>query len=283
MPAPHFLIVDGYTPASRDEFHQVNMTLAGELYAKLLLRHVPDATYDVWYSSDEDAREITDEELSRCTAVLWPGCNLTIYHDDPRVHKHTALMRRHLDAGVPGFGSCWAIQVAAGIAGGATEVCKNGREMGMGDKIRLNEAGRSHPMFEGKPEVYSAFMSHEDEVTRLPENATLLAGNDWSTVQAASFDFNGTPFWAIQYHPEYNLAEMAALILARAEKLIKIGYFRDRADAEAYAARLAELAANPDRKDLRWQLKVTDDVLNDEIRECEFRNWVKHVVEPRRS
>ena len=281
MSAPKFLIVDGYTTASRDDFHKVGMTLAGELYGKLLKRHLPEAEFEIWYSSDEDARDISDAELKSYTAVLWPGCNLTIYHDDWRVHKHTALMRRHLDAGLPGFGSCWAIQVAAEIAGGESAVCKNGREMGMGDKILLNDAGRVHPMFQGKPPVFSAFMSHEDEVVRLPENATLLASNAWAEVQAAAFDFNGTPFWGLQYHPEYNLAEMAALILARAAKLIKIGYFRDQEDAERYAARLAELAADPGRIDLRWQLKIDGDILDDATRECEFKNWIEHVIRPR--
>lgn len=278
MRQPYFLIVDGYSPESREQFREVGMTLAGELYAKLLKKYLPEAHYDIWYSSDPGAAGISDEQVADCAGILWPGCNLTVYHDDPRVHRHLDLMRRQFEAGVPGFGSCWAIQVATVVAGGAVAASPKGREMGMADKIMLTEEGKRHPMMAGKPVVYSAFVSHDDEVTRLPEGAVLLAGNAWSAVQAAEIRHAGTSFWATQYHPEYDLGEMAALILARIPKLVKLGYFRDEADARAYAGRMSALAAEPQRKDLRWQMKIDDDVLDDGIRECEFRNWIRQVI-----
>ncbi|MCC6145526.1 MAG: hypothetical protein IT368_17095 [Candidatus Hydrogenedentes bacterium] len=150
----------------------------------------------------------------------------------------------------------------------------------MGTKVRITEVGKRHPMFEGKPQVYSHFMSHDDEVLRLPECGTWLAGNDWSPVQAAEIKYKNGIFWAVQYHPEYNLYELARLIVARAEKLIKLGYFQDQDDLMAYVEKLDALFADPARKDLRWQLKIDDDVLDDNIRECEFKNWLKHVVIP---
>ena len=66
-----------------------------------------------------------------------------------------------------------------------------GREMGVGRKIHLTEAGRKHPMYEGKATVFDGFVSHDDEVTKLPAaGATLLAGNDYSRVQAVSVTYN---------------------------------------------------------------------------------------------
>ena len=41
-------------------------------------------------------------------------------------------------------------------------------------------------------------------------------------------------FWAPQYHPEYDLHEVARLILAREEKLIKQNYFKSHDDLMAY-------------------------------------------------
>ncbi|MHA1574415.1 MAG: type 1 glutamine amidotransferase, partial [Alphaproteobacteria bacterium] len=75
-----------------------------------------------------------------------------------------------------------------------------------------------------------------------------------------------------------NLHEMARLILARERKLLKQGLFRDHDDLAAYADRLEALHADPSRIDIRWQLKIDDDVIDDTIRECEFANWIKHVV-----
>lgn len=273
-----FLIVDGYPKESRDQFNDVGMTLAGNLYARLLTKHLPDAEYDIWFSSDPGVPTPSDEQIADLSGILWPGCNLTVYHDDPRVYAHLDLARRAFEIGTPGFGSCWAIQVAAYAAGGEVKASPKGREMGVGQKVRLTEAGKTHPMFEGKPEVYDHFMSHDDEVTRLPEGGTLLAGNDWSSVQAAEIKHKNGTFWGVQYHPEYDLHEMARLILARQKKLMQLGYFRDEADVTAYVDKLEALYEDPTRKDLRWQLKIDDDILDDSIREREFSNFLKHVV-----
>jgi len=40
------------------------------------------------------------------------------------------------------------------------------------------------------------------------------------------------------------------------------------------------LSKEPDRKDLRWQLVIDDDILSSEIKECEFRNWIDKLVLP---
>jgi hypothetical protein len=45
--------------------------------------------------------------------------------------------------------------------------------------------------------------------------------------------------------------------------------------------KLETLNRDPDRKDLRWQLDIDDDVLSDETRQLEFRNWIKKIVLPR--
>lgn len=277
---PRFLIVDGYPKESRDQFDTVGMKLAGVLYADLLVKHLPGAEYELWYSSDPGAAPPTDEQLADYAGILWPGCNLTIYDDDPRVHVHLELVRRAYEAGIPQIGSCWGIQLAIWVPGGDTKPHPKGREMGLATKIRLSEAGKDHPMFEGKPEVYSHFVSHDDYVTRLPECATLLAGNDWSPVQAVEVKYKKGVFWATQYHPEYNLHEMARLIFAREEKLITLGMFRDHEDVAAYAERLETVYRDPGRTDIRWQLKIDDDVIKDELRECEFMNWIKHVIRP---
>ncbi len=277
-----FLIIDGYSVESRDQFGEVGMRLAWELYRDLLLRHVPEAEHDLWLANDAPGNAPGEEELGAYAGILWPGCNLTVYGtDDECVTSQLELAKRCYKAGIPGFGSCWGLQIAVAAAGGKVGPHPEGREMGVARKIRLTEAGRTHPMMAGKPEVYTHLVSHDDEVQELPEGAILLAGNDWSTVQAAEITHENGVFWAVQYHPEYDLHEMARLILAREDRLVKQGLFRDHDDLVAYAERLEELFANPDRADLRWQLAIDDDILSDECRECEFANWLNTVVLPK--
>ncbi|MCF6283911.1 MAG: type 1 glutamine amidotransferase [Candidatus Hydrogenedentes bacterium] len=278
MPTPRrFLIIDGYNKESRAKFGEVRMRLAWELYRDLLHKYMPDAGFEVWLSSDDDTYdEYPVEELTKFDGILWPGCNMTVYHDKPEVKRHIDLCAKGFEVGLPQFGSCWAIQIAAVVCGGECGPCDLGREMGVGQKLLLKKAGVNHPMYAGKPRVFTHFMSHDDEVTRLPESAALLAGNGWSDVQAAAFKHKKGEMWAVQYHPEYDLQEVARLIEAREEKLTGLGFFGEGAGMKDYVTRLDQLVAEPNRKDLRWQLGIDDDLLDDSIRELEFKNWLNH-------
>jgi GMP synthase (glutamine-hydrolysing) len=276
-----FLIVDAYPKPSRDQFDRVGMRLAGRLYADLLLQHMPDADYDIVFSSDPGAALPEGERLGAYDALIWPGCNLTIFHDhDPRVTRLIELSKTAYEIGIPQFGSCWGIQMAAVAAGGEVKPNPKGREMGVARKIHLTEAGRSHPMMEGKPAVFDGFVSHDDEVTRIPPGAVLLGGNDFTGVQALAVIHKKGVFWATQYHPEYDLHEVARLTVAREEKLIRLGFFRDSDEMLRHVGRMEALASEPHRKDLRWQLGIDDDLLSDAIRQCEFVNWLNRIVIP---
>lgn len=273
------LIIDGYPKASREEFDAAGMKYAGRLYEEMALRYLPGAVCDLIHTSDPGVTIPSLAELEAYDGVLWPGCNLTVYHsDDDRVKPMLALCDRAFEAGLPQFGTCWGIQLPAFVAGGEVKANPKGREMGIGRKIRLTEAGKKHPMMKGKPEVYDHFVSHDDEVTRLPEGSILLAGNDFSHVQAAEIRHKKGVFWGLQYHPEYDLHEMARLMVAREKKLTELGFFRDHDDFREYVDRLETLSAEPQRKELRWQLGIDDDILSAAIRQCEFRNWVDTLI-----
>ena len=274
-----FLILDGYSKKSRDQFDDFGVRLAGKLYADLLLKHLPEAKYDIIFTSDEDAVIPEKSELDNYAGILWPGCNLTVYHDhDERVVKMTTIAKNGFSVGVPQFGSCWAAQLAVYVAGGEVKPNPKGREMGVARKIFLTEEGKKHPMYEGKIPVFDGFISHDDMITKLPDCATSLASNDFTKIQAVEVIYENGIFWAPQYHPEYDLHLMSGLILAREEKLTHENYFRDHKDIVEYSAQLETISQDPTRKDLRWKLAIDDDLISDDIRELEFANWIKHLI-----
>ena len=90
-------------------------------------------------------------------------------------------------------------------------------------------------------------------------------------------------FWATQYHPDYDLHEVARLIVAREEKLIKYGFFKSAKDLAHYVDDLETIFADPTRKDLRWKYAIDDDVLDATIRQQEFVNWINKIVLPTNS
>lgn len=275
-------ILNAYPRASRENFDLSGVGQPHDLFKDFLRRYLPAATVDVCFVADRDPRLPTGAVLSAYSGFIWTGSDLTIYdHNDQRVTRQIALARSIFASGVPMFGSCWGVQMAAVAAGG--EVARNprGREWGIARNIALTPEGRLCRMMAGKPERFDGFIMHLDEVNRLPAGAILLAGNNHTCVQALEVKMDGGVFWATQYHPEYNYAEMGRLIAARAKPLVAEGFFDSEADVQAYAGQMMALHRNPGDAKLRTALAADDTIMDPMHREQELRNWIDHLVLPR--
>jgi GMP synthase (glutamine-hydrolysing) len=274
-------ILNCYPRTSRENFDRSNVGHPHDLYAEFLRRYTPQASIDLLFIADADTTLPSGASLHDYDAYIWTGSDLTIYHhDDPRVTRQIELAQAIFRAGVPCYGSCWGVQMAAVAAGGEVQKNPKGREWGLARDIRPTEAGRRSLLLAGKPDRYDGFIMHLDEVTHLPEGATLLATNEHTHVQALEVRHESGVFWATQYHPEYNLYEMARLIAARAQPLIGEGFFETTEEVQAYAGKMRMLHQQPDSEILRQELRVGDDILDAEIREQELRNWIDRLVLP---
>ena len=272
------LIIDGYDKAGRENLAKAGCTLAGTLYERMIKRFLPNANITILHPADPDEALPTGTELSIFDAALWTGSSLTIYHQSPDVTRQVDLARVLYAVGTPSFGSCWALQIAALAAGGTCRLNPKGREFGIARKIVLTNEGRSHPLYSSKPTVFDGFTSHFDDVESLPVGSIHLAGNHITPIQAAIVTHEGTPFWAVQYHPEYDLREVAALTRFRMDGLVETGYFSDHAAAKSFVADLETLHADQSRKDIAWQLGIDQDVMDADIRTLEVKNWVENIL-----
>jgi len=278
--APKFLVVDGYAKSARDELAAGGATVAGELYAAMLKDVSKGSRCDIIYPSDPAPGLPAGAALESYDGIAWTGCSLTVFDDIPEVRAQVDFARACYEAGVPAFGSCWAAQIAVVAAGGACAKNPRGREMGIARKIQLTPEGRAHPLYEGKTGVFDGFISHDDEITELPEGAARLSGNAFTHVQSVSVDYLGGTFWGLQYHPEYDLHEMARLTWCRIDKMVGLGFFEDRAAGEDHVELLEALHDDPTRKDLAWKLGVDQDVMDKDYRRTEVRNWIERLVLP---
>jgi GMP synthase (glutamine-hydrolysing) len=283
-PAPKLLVIDGYTREARDQLVDGGASTAADLCVQMLTNYGPAGTRcDVLYPCDEaekDAPLPNREELTQYDGVAWTGCSLSVNDGSRQVEGQIQIVRDCFSAGIPGFGSCWAAQIAVVAAGGRVEPNPNGREMGIARKIGLTSAGKEHPLYQDKQFLFDAFSSHDEHITQLPAGGVALSGNAWTPIQSVAVHHQAGDFWGLQYHPEYDLHELARLTYCRIEKLIRLGFFSNPAEVNIYVDQLEDLHADPTRKDIAWQLGIDGDVMDTGVRQTEVRNWLNHLVLP---
>jgi GMP synthase (glutamine-hydrolysing) len=278
-----FLIIEGNTPAAREAHRAVTGSIQSESYGQVLQEIEPSITYDIAFPADEGASLPDRDGLAGYDGVVLTGSYLNIYNCTPEVLRQVDLMRAVYASGTPAFGSCWGLQVASVAAGGDVQANPHGREVGFARRIRLTRDGRSHPMLAGRPEVFDAPAIHLDMVTQAPAGSAILAVNTMSAVQAAEIHYNGGCFWGVQYHPEFSLGELAAILIRSRATLTDEGFCRTREDADAYIADLAALHHEPERRDLAWRHGIDEQVLDPWKRTTEIRNFVEKRVKVEKS
>ena len=275
------LVAEGNIAADRRRIAEATGATPGERYADVLRAIAPDARVDVGTPADADAR--LPHALDAYDGVAITGSALNIYKRETGSLRQIDFMREIFDRGIPTFGSCWGLQVAAVAAGGEVGPNPRGREVAFARKITLNEAGRVHPMHAGRPPAFDAPAIHGDELVGLPRRTIVTAWNHLSNVQAAEIRCGAGVFWGVQYHPEYGLGDVAATVLRYGARLVDEGFFPDVVELERYASDLLSLEANAARRDIAWRLDLGEDVLKPEKRLCEISNWVRLQVEQKVS
>ncbi len=255
---------------------------ASKGYSDLLRELLPGAAVDICYPGDPVAALPEGEALEGYDGIAITGSALHVYHGGAEVMRQLDLVRTAITTGTPLFGSCWGLQVITTAAGGSVRKNPKGREIGFGRGIRLTEAGRKHPMYVGKHDVFNAPTMHLDEVETVPRGTTVLATNATSSVQSVEIRTNGSVAWAVQYHPEYPLRELAAIVRRIGTRLIGEGFFANEEGVMGFAKDLDMLDRDPECKRLSWLHGISQNVLNKKLRTSEVANWVEFQVMPTR-
>jgi GMP synthase (glutamine-hydrolysing) len=282
MPSPRLLVIEGNSPQTLADHVSVGGTPAHQGYSNLLRELLPGAVVDTAHPGDPGATLPDGQSLEGYDGIAITGSSLHIYDGGTSVDRQIELVRTALSTGTPIFGSCWGLQVITAAAGGVVRKNPKGREIGFGRGIRLTEAGRKHPMYVGKLDVFNAPTVHLDEVETLPPGATVLATNGVSEVQSAEIRCNGSVAWAVQYHPEYPLREVAAIVRRIGDRLIEEGFFKDTGDIKTFSEDLDTLDRDPACKRLSWRHGISKNVLDKKLRTSEVANWIEFQVLPTR-
>ncbi|MGW4394655.1 glutamine-hydrolyzing GMP synthase [Amycolatopsis nivea] len=161
----------------------------GAQYAQLIARRVREAQI---FSEVVPSSATVEELLAKNpSAIILSGGPSSVYAEGA-----PAMDPKLVEAGVPILGICYGHQLLARALGGVVEPT-GVREFGRTDVRIVGEGGVLHT---GLPEHQTAWMSHNDSVTKAPEGSVVTASSDGAEV--AGFEDVERRFAGVQYHPE---------------------------------------------------------------------------------
>ena len=280
---PHFLVAESETADQREERRKHAGKSSGETYAATLTQLRPDVAITIVAPADDDATLFDPEALRAFDAVFITGSPLHVYDDSPEVRRQLAFMQTVFSSGTPSFGSCAGLQLAVAAAGGTVRRMPDRMEAGIARRITPTAAGRDHPLLAGRAPSWDAPAIHGDEVETLPDDATLLAGNAVTAIQAAEIRHAGGIFWGVQYHPELAPGEIAVALRRQADDLVDAGLAETPDDVELRAAQLDALHDDPERRSILWALGIDREFAHEASRRIELSNFLNHFVQAERD
>ena len=266
-------VVCSETPDQRAERRSYAGQASHESYATALRRLRPGISLETMSCLEEGAAP----DPARHKGIIFAGSPIQMHKDSPETRAAARFMAHVFQTGVPSFGSCAGLQIAAVAAGGATGPRRPGAEVAFARDITCTDAGLRHPVLDGRPATWIAPAMHSSVVTRLPPGGTALAANPDTPIEAAEIHHGQGVFWGVQYHPELSLGEIAASTMHQADDIIDQGLARHQRDLRDMTARLRDLDASPTRSDLAWQLGLNAEIAAFERRTLEIANFLDAV------
>jgi GMP synthase (glutamine-hydrolysing) len=284
----NLLVADGNDRDGRARHTDATGSTSAESYAAIL-REIARArggaacTCTLVSPADADAALPEGTELSAYSGLVMTGSTLKLADGSPAVTRQIDLMRAALAAGLPVFGSCWGMQVAAVAMGGEAGPNPKGGEYGFARDLAPTPAGRAHPLLAGRPDRFDAPAVHGDAVLRLPAHATLLASNACS-IQAIAIAHGPGVFWGTQYHPETDLDVLGIMLRMSAAEMIADGQCADEAAVAAFADDLTRLHADrAGHPDILARHRLDAQILQDADRRREIGNFLDLIAMPRQA
>ena len=136
--------------------------------------------------------------------IILSGGPLNVYE-----LKKYSFDKKIIQRGIPILGICFGHQILSKINGGKVKQSKN-REFGLANIFKKKDSLITKNFFKGKRSV-KVWMSHADEVSKLPKNFTVIASSVNS--KFAIVENKSKNFYGVQFHPEVTHTENGRTII----------------------------------------------------------------------
>ncbi len=136
--------------------------------------------------------------------IILSGGPLNVYE-----LKKYSFDKKIIQRGIPILGICFGHQILSKINGGKVKQSKN-REFGLANIFKKKDSLLTKNFFKGKKSI-KVWMSHADEVSKLPKNFTVIASSVNS--KFAMVENKSKNFYGVQFHPEVTHTENGRTII----------------------------------------------------------------------
>jgi len=147
------------------------------------------------------------QDIRDCDGWIITGSKHGAYEDHPFIAPLEQLIRDIYAADIPLVGICFGHQIIAQALGGKVEKFQGGWAIG-------------RTLYDWNGEELALNAWHQDQVTELPQGATVYASNDFCAYAALVY---GNKVFTIQPHPEYGPDFIGGLVDHRGKGIVPEG------------------------------------------------------------
>jgi len=182
-------------------------------YDIMFINSFRESAVDINFEVFEVHKDIYPSNLTKYDGFLSSGSLSSVYHNDPWITKYQKFIVELFQKKQKHVGICFGHQMIAHALGGKVEKAKQGWGMG----IKRATIKKYTSWMDGfLNDGFNLIVSHQDQVVKLPENSTILAGNDHCPFSM----FTVTKYFlGIQAHPEFTKDYHLATIDLRSKKV----------------------------------------------------------------
>jgi len=152
------------------------------------------------------------KNIDDCDAYLITGSRFSVYEDLDWIHRLRDFVVELDVARKKLIGICFGHQLIALALGGKAELA----QVGWGVGVHTSAVTKTASFMEPKLSQFTALVSHQDQVTELPEGAECLASSDFCPFSMIRI---GNHILTFQGHPEFHRDYSKALIEMRQDIL----------------------------------------------------------------
>ncbi len=151
-------------------------------------------------------KKITINQIDHTTkGIILSGGPLNVYESN----KYS-FDKRILFKNIPVLGICFGHQILSKVMGGRVKQSKH-REFGLANIYKKNDSEIIRNFFKNKKSI-NVWMSHADQVSKLPKNFKVVASSQNSNF--AIVENKAQKFYGVQFHPEVTHTENGIKILS---------------------------------------------------------------------